>query len=53
MFNPFRDGRGMQTGRRAGAVMLVDRDGKLAGLFTDGDLAITGSSAGKHPRYFN
>ena len=28
-----------QTGRRTGAVMLVDRDGKLAGLFTDSDLA--------------
>jgi len=27
------------TGRRTGAVMLVDADGKLAGLFTDSDLA--------------
>ena len=26
-------------GRRTGAVMLVDQDGKLAGLFTDSDLA--------------
>ncbi len=26
-------------GRRTGAVMLVDEDGKLAGLFTDSDLA--------------
>lgn len=26
-------------GRRTGAVMLVDNDGKLAGLFTDSDLA--------------
>lgn len=28
-----------KTGRRTGAVMLVDRDGRLAGLFTDSDLA--------------
>ena len=28
-----------QTGRRTGAVMLVDEDGKLVGLFTDSDLA--------------
>jgi arabinose-5-phosphate isomerase len=28
-----------QTGRRTGAVMLVDSDGRLAGLFTDSDLA--------------
>ncbi|MEX0586003.1 MAG: KpsF/GutQ family sugar-phosphate isomerase [Pirellulales bacterium] len=27
------------TGRRSGAVMLVDRDGKLSGIFTDSDLA--------------
>ena len=27
------------TGRRTGAVMLVDEDGKLVGLFTDSDLA--------------
>jgi arabinose-5-phosphate isomerase len=27
------------SGRRTGAVMLVDADGKLAGLFTDSDLA--------------
>jgi arabinose-5-phosphate isomerase len=27
------------TGRRTGAVMLVDADGRLAGLFTDSDLA--------------
>jgi arabinose-5-phosphate isomerase len=27
------------TGRRTGAVMLVDADGKLAGLYTDSDLA--------------
>ena len=27
------------TGRRTGAVMLVDDDGRLAGLFTDSDLA--------------
>lgn len=26
------------TGRRAGAIMLVDLDGRLAGIFTDGDL---------------
>ncbi len=28
-----------RTGRRTGAIMLVDRAGKLAGLFTDSDLA--------------
>ena len=28
-----------QTGRRTGAVMLLDDDGRLAGLFTDSDLA--------------
>jgi arabinose-5-phosphate isomerase len=28
-----------QAGRRTGAVMLVDDQGKLAGLFTDSDLA--------------
>lgn len=28
-----------QSGRRTGAVMLVDDNGKLAGLFTDSDLA--------------
>ena len=28
-----------QSGRRTGAVMLVDEQGKLAGLFTDSDLA--------------
>jgi arabinose-5-phosphate isomerase len=28
-----------KTGRRTGAVMLVDDDGRLAGLFTDSDLA--------------
>lgn len=28
-----------KQGRRTGAVMLVDRDGKLVGLFTDSDLA--------------
>ena len=27
------------TGRRTGAIMLVDADGRLAGLFTDSDLA--------------
>ncbi|QEL13953.1 KpsF/GutQ family sugar-phosphate isomerase [Limnoglobus roseus] len=27
------------TGRRTGAIMLVEADGKLAGLFTDSDLA--------------
>jgi len=27
-----------KTGRRPGAVMLVDADGKLSGIFTDGDL---------------
>jgi arabinose-5-phosphate isomerase len=31
--------RARHTGRRTGAVMLVDDDGKLAGLFTDSDLA--------------
>jgi arabinose-5-phosphate isomerase len=28
-----------RAGRRSGAIMLVDRSGKLAGLFTDSDLA--------------
>ena len=28
-----------RAGRRTGAIMLVDADGKLAGLFTDSDLA--------------
>ncbi len=28
-----------KTGRRSGAVMLTDADGKLAGIFTDSDLA--------------
>jgi arabinose-5-phosphate isomerase len=28
-----------QSGRRTGAVMLIDADGRLAGLFTDSDLA--------------
>ncbi len=28
-----------QAGRRTGAIMLVDKSGKLAGLFTDSDLA--------------
>jgi arabinose-5-phosphate isomerase len=28
-----------RTGRRSGAIMLVDRSGKLSGLFTDSDLA--------------
>ncbi len=27
-----------QTGRRPGAVVLVDREGRLSGIFTDGDL---------------
>ena len=31
--------RARHSGRRTGAVMLVDDDGKLAGLFTDSDLA--------------
>ncbi|HEY1191050.1 MAG TPA: KpsF/GutQ family sugar-phosphate isomerase [Gemmata sp.] len=31
--------RGRHTGRRTGAIMLVDADGRLAGLFTDSDLA--------------
>lgn len=31
--------RGRHIGRRTGAVMLVDSEGKLAGLFTDSDLA--------------
>jgi arabinose-5-phosphate isomerase len=31
--------RGRQRGRRTGAVMLVDEDGRLCGLFTDSDLA--------------
>jgi arabinose-5-phosphate isomerase len=30
---------GRHTGRRTGAVMLVDADGRLCGLFTDSDLA--------------
>ncbi|MFO0874567.1 MAG: KpsF/GutQ family sugar-phosphate isomerase [Phycisphaerales bacterium] len=29
---------GAGTGRRAGAIMLVDAGGRLAGIFTDGDL---------------
>jgi arabinose-5-phosphate isomerase len=32
-------GRAKQPGRRTGAVMLVEADGTLAGLFTDSDLA--------------
>lgn len=28
-----------RPGRRSGAIMLVDRDGRLSGLFTDSDLA--------------
>jgi arabinose-5-phosphate isomerase len=28
-----------KTGRRTGAIMLVDEDGRLAGIFTDSDLA--------------
>jgi arabinose-5-phosphate isomerase len=31
--------RARHTGRRTGAVLLLDADGKLAGLFTDSDLA--------------
>jgi arabinose-5-phosphate isomerase len=31
--------RARHTGRRTGAVLLLDGDGKLAGLFTDSDLA--------------
>ena len=31
--------RARHSGRRTGAVMLVDADGRLAGLFTDSDLA--------------
>jgi arabinose-5-phosphate isomerase len=31
--------RGRHTGRRTGAIMLTDADGRLAGLFTDSDLA--------------
>jgi arabinose-5-phosphate isomerase len=31
--------RGRPRGRRTGAVMLVDAEGRLAGLFTDSDLA--------------
>ncbi|HEX3150494.1 MAG TPA: KpsF/GutQ family sugar-phosphate isomerase [Gemmataceae bacterium] len=31
--------RARHTGRRTGAVMLVDDDGRMAGLFTDSDLA--------------
>lgn len=30
---------GVTTGRRTGAIMLVDDDGRLAGIFTDSDLA--------------
>ncbi|TWU48798.1 Arabinose 5-phosphate isomerase KpsF [Rubripirellula tenax] len=30
---------GVVTGRRTGAIMLVDDDGRLAGIFTDSDLA--------------
>jgi arabinose-5-phosphate isomerase len=31
--------RGRRPGRRSGAVLLLDDDGRLAGLFTDSDLA--------------
>jgi arabinose-5-phosphate isomerase len=31
--------RGRNPGRRTGAVMLIDADGRLCGLFTDSDLA--------------
>jgi arabinose-5-phosphate isomerase len=31
--------RARHSGRRTGAVMLVDEDGRMAGLFTDSDLA--------------
>jgi arabinose-5-phosphate isomerase len=31
--------RGRQRGRRTGAVMLLDDEGRLAGIFTDSDLA--------------
>jgi arabinose-5-phosphate isomerase len=31
--------RGRQHGRRTGAVMLLDKEGRLCGLFTDSDLA--------------
>src|ERR1051326_3393181 len=31
--------RGIARGRRTGAVMLLDAGGRLAGLFTDSDLA--------------
>jgi arabinose-5-phosphate isomerase len=31
--------RGRHTGRRTGAVMLVDDEGRLSGIFTDSDLA--------------
>jgi arabinose-5-phosphate isomerase len=31
--------RARHRGRRTGAVMLIDADGRLAGLFTDSDLA--------------
>lgn len=36
-------------GRRAGAIMLVDGDGRLSGIFTDGDLRrlVNKSGAGK------
>ena len=38
---PVRDvfARARRRGRRTGAVMLVDRDGRLTGIFTDSDLA--------------
>jgi arabinose-5-phosphate isomerase len=31
--------RGRHTGRRTGAVLLVDEEGRLSGIFTDSDLA--------------
>ncbi|TWU51213.1 KpsF/GutQ family sugar-phosphate isomerase [Rubripirellula reticaptiva] len=30
---------GVTSGRRTGAIMLIDRDGRMAGIFTDSDLA--------------
>lgn len=44
---------GNPGGRRAGALLIVDADRKLAGIFTDGDLRRTfirhGSDAYRHP----
>ena len=30
--------KGSEGNRRAGAILLIDKDGRLCGIFTDGDL---------------